>query len=215
MFDMGHAIACMMSNSPFVPQDGIRQVDVGFRPPTISRTTYFSINALVATHQTHDTTHPGFNGGLSSIPQTPTTMDRSQPSSSNLMDNHNRLVADILTRYRTLMMLATVQAEGERNNATPETMAVSGISMKMEFDGLNSSIKDLLSLSRKIKELWVFGPLGQGDPDRKAKDAQIEEDVALVSALLNSLDGRRMRELAQKCGGSWEVLVKEDATTAK
>lgn len=34
------------------------------------------------------------------------------------------------------MMLATVQAEGERSNATPETMAVSGISMKMEFDGL-------------------------------------------------------------------------------
>lgn len=47
-------------------------------------------------------------------------------------------MADILTRYRTLMMLATVQAEGERSNATPETMAVSGISMKMEFDGLVS-----------------------------------------------------------------------------
>ncbi|OAQ69918.1 surfeit locus protein 5 subunit 22 of mediator complex domain-containing protein [Pochonia chlamydosporia 170] len=138
-------------------------------------------------------------------------MDRSQPSSSNLMDNHNRLVADILTRYRTLMMLATVQAEGERNNATPETMAVSGISMKMEFDGLNSSIKDLLSLSRKIKELWVFGPLGQGDPDRKAKEAQIEEDVSQVSALLNGLEGGRMKELAERCGGSWDVLGKDDA----
>ncbi|KJK77246.1 hypothetical protein H634G_06984 [Metarhizium anisopliae BRIP 53293] len=147
-------------------------------------------------------THPSVNGDLSSIPQPPSTMDRSQPSSSNLMDNHNRLVADILTRYRTLMMLATVQAEGERSNATPETMA-------------NSSIKDLLSLSRKIKELWVFGPLGQGDPDRKAKDAQIEDDVALVSGLLNGLDGRRMRDLAHRCGGTWEVLAKEDATTAK
>ncbi|KHN99735.1 uncharacterized protein MAM_02588 [Metarhizium album ARSEF 1941] len=143
-------------------------------------------------------------------------MDRSQPSSSNLMDNHNRLVADILTRYRTLMMLATVQAEGERNNATPETMAVSGISIRMEFDCLNSSIKDLLSLSRKIKELWVFGPLGQDDPERKAKDAQMEEHVAMVSALLNSLDGRRMKELAERCGGSWEVLAKDAAgTTAK
>ncbi|OAA50362.1 hypothetical protein NOR_00812 [Metarhizium rileyi] len=140
-------------------------------------------------------------------------MDRSQPSSSNLMDNHNRLVADILTRYRTLMMLATVQAEGERNNATPETMAVSGISMKMEFEGLNSSIKDLLSLSRKVKELWVFGPLGRGDPDRKAKEAQVEEDVAQVSALLNSLEGRKMKELAERCGGSWEVLGKDDAST--
>lgn len=34
------------------------------------------------------------------------------------------------------MMLATIQAEGERNNANPEAIAVTGISMKMEFDGL-------------------------------------------------------------------------------
>lgn len=54
----------------------------------------------------------------------------------HLTDNHNRLVADILTRYRTLMMLATVQAEQDRNNANPEAMAVTGISIKMEFDGL-------------------------------------------------------------------------------
>ena len=49
---------------------------------------------------------------------------------------HNRLIADILTRYRALMMLATVQAEGDKHNATPESMAVAGISMKMEFDVL-------------------------------------------------------------------------------
>lgn len=53
-------------------------------------------------------------------------------------DTHNRLIADILTRYRTLMMLATVQAEQDRNNANPEAMAVTGISIKMEFDGLVS-----------------------------------------------------------------------------
>lgn len=63
--------------------------------------------------------------------------------SSHLADNHNRLVADILTRYRTLMMLATVQAEQDRNNANPEAMAVTGISIKMEFDGL---VRLLLSL---------------------------------------------------------------------
>ncbi|KFG81446.1 hypothetical protein MANI_024610 [Metarhizium anisopliae] len=95
-------------------------------------------------------------------------------------------------------------------------MAVSGISIKMEFDGLNSSIKDLLSLSRKIKELWVFRLLGQGDPERRAKDAQTEEHVALVSALLNGLNGRRTKELAERCGGSWDVLGKDaTGTTAK
>ncbi|KAJ3472442.1 hypothetical protein NLG97_g10984 [Lecanicillium saksenae] len=66
-------------------------------------------------------------------------MDRSQPASSNLMETHNRLIAAILTHYRTLMMLATVQAEGEQENSTPEAIAVAGISMKMEFDGLVSA----------------------------------------------------------------------------
>lgn len=55
------------------------------------------------------------------------------------LDTHERLIADILTRYRTLMMLATIQAEGERTNEKPEAIAVAGISMRMEFDGLVSS----------------------------------------------------------------------------
>jgi hypothetical protein len=75
----------------------------------------------------------------------------------------------------------------------------------------NSSIKDLLSLSRKIKELWVFGPLGQGDPDRKEKEAQVEQHVAQVSELLNGLDGQRMTALAEKCGGEWQVLEEASA----
>ncbi|POR32808.1 Uncharacterized protein TPAR_06998 [Tolypocladium paradoxum] len=142
-------------------------------------------------------------------------MERSQPASSNLMDIHNRLVADILTRYRTLMMLATVQAEeGDRNNATPETMAVAGISMKMEFDGLYSSIKELLALSRRIKELWVFGPLGSDDADRKAKEAQIERDVARVSGLLNGIEAASMKELAGRHGGAWERLTRNEGETS-
>ncbi|KID68107.1 hypothetical protein MAN_02963, partial [Metarhizium hybridum] len=230
-----------MSNNSCVPRRWAK-LTRSASAPTFPH--HFSIHALIATHQTRDTNTPQrqwrpeqhpttaqHNGSLAALvvqphgfvcpsasnqaPAPPISIVIRPSDTNAAQDNHNRLVADILTRYRTLMMLATVQAEGERSNATPETMAVSGISMKMEFDGLNSSIKDLLSLSRKIKELWVFGPLGQGDPDRKAKDAQIEDDVALVSGLLNGLDGRRMRDLAQRCGGTWEVLAKEDATTAK
>ncbi|KAK5989838.1 hypothetical protein PT974_08100 [Cladobotryum mycophilum] len=141
-------------------------------------------------------------------------MDRSQPASSNLMDIHNRLVADILTRYRALMMLATVQAEGERNNANPEAMSVTGISMKMEFDGMYSSIKEFLTLSRKIKELWVFGHLGKEDIDRKAKEEQLERDVSQVSEMLNQLDSVKMKNLAEANGGTWQPLVKEDPEQA-
>ncbi|KAF4980755.1 hypothetical protein FZEAL_3310 [Fusarium zealandicum] len=131
-------------------------------------------------------------------------MERGQTASANLMDTHNRLIADVLTRYRTLMLLATIQAEGERSNGNPETIAVAGISMKMEFDGLYASIKELLTLSRKIKELWVFGPLNQSDPHRQAKDDGLNRDVSDVARLLDGFDGNAMRELAESCGGTWE-----------
>ncbi|PTB66254.1 hypothetical protein BBK36DRAFT_1141115 [Trichoderma citrinoviride] len=137
-------------------------------------------------------------------------MDRSQPASSNLMDNHNRLVADILTRYRTLMMLATVQAEQDRNNANPEAMAVTGISIKMEFDGLYTSIKEFLTLSRKIKELWVFGPLGIEDDDRKLKQDQLDRHVHRVADLLNAMEASKMKALAESNGASWQPLVREE-----
>ncbi|KAL7920922.1 hypothetical protein ACQKWADRAFT_297092 [Trichoderma austrokoningii] len=137
-------------------------------------------------------------------------MDRSQPASSNLMDTHNRLIADILTRYRTLMMLATVQAEQDRNNANPEAMAVTGISIKMEFDGLYTSIKEFLTLSRKIKELWIFGPLGTQDQDRRAKEEQLDQDVTRVSELLNVMEASKMKSLAEGNGGTWQPLVREE-----
>ncbi|OTA02689.1 hypothetical protein A9Z42_0030670 [Trichoderma parareesei] len=137
-------------------------------------------------------------------------MDRSQPASSNLMDNHNRLIADILTRYRTLMMLATVQAEQDRNNANPEAMAVTGISIKMEFDGLYTSIKEFLTLSRKIKELWVFGPLGIEDDDRKLKQDQLDQHVHRVADLLNAMEASKMKQLAESNGATWQPLVREE-----
>ncbi|KAM0259842.1 hypothetical protein ACHAQJ_003086 [Trichoderma viride] len=126
------------------------------------------------------------------------------------MDTHNRLVADILTRYRTLMMLATVQAEQDRNNANPEAMAVTGISIKMEFDGMYTSIKEFLTLSRKIKELWIFGPLGTEDEDRKTKEEQLDQDVNRVSELLNQMEAAKMKNLAESHGGTWQPLVREE-----
>ncbi|KAL6870156.1 hypothetical protein ACO1O0_001492 [Amphichorda felina] len=126
------------------------------------------------------------------------------------MDSHDRLVADILTRYRTLLMLATIQAEGDRSSDKPEAIAVAGISLKMEFEGLYSSIKELLTLSRKMKELWVFGPLGRDDQGSRAMDEQIRQDVTQVAALLAGVEAKGMRELAEKSGGSWEPVRTDD-----
>ncbi|KAF4119327.1 Surfeit locus protein 5 subunit 22 of Mediator complex [Geosmithia morbida] len=141
-------------------------------------------------------------------------MERSQPSQGNLMaltfeppDTHERLVADILTRYRTILMLATIQAEGDKANTKPQAIAVAGISLRMEFDGLYSSVKELLSLSRKMKELWVFGPLGGDDADARARrEERIETNVGRVADMLGRLQDDKMRSLAEEWGGSWAPL---------
>lgn len=65
-------------------------------------------------------------------------------------------------------------------------------------------------LSRRIKELWVFGPLGTADSDRVAKEAQIERDVAAVAGLLNEMEGADMRALSEAHGGAWERLTREE-----
>ncbi|KAL2693632.1 hypothetical protein Neosp_000192 [[Neocosmospora] mangrovei] len=146
-------------------------------------------------------------------------MDRSQATSANLMGNplkptalEQLLIADILTHYRTLMMLATIQAEGERSNSNPETISVAGISMEMAFDGLYSSIKELLALSRRIKELWVFGPLNQSDTQSQAKEDRIDRDVSEVAGLLDMIDANAMKKLAERCGGTWELQERPTET---
>ncbi|KAM0436633.1 hypothetical protein ACHAPT_002341 [Fusarium lateritium] len=109
-------------------------------------------------------------------------------------------------------MLATIQAEGERSNSNPETISVAGISMEMAFEGLYSSIKELLALSRRIKELWVFGPLNHGDPQAQAKEDRIDHDVSEVAGLLDTIDANAMRELAERCGGTWELQERTSET---
>lgn len=68
-------------------------------------------------------------------------MDRNQDN-ANLLDTHNRLTADIVARFRTLTMLATIQAEASTQNVDPQTIAVTGMSMQMEFEGLVSCSPD-------------------------------------------------------------------------
>jgi hypothetical protein len=57
---------------------------------------------------------------------------------TNLLDTHNRLVADVIAHFRTLTMLATIQTEAAERQIDPQTIAVTGLSMQMEFEGLVS-----------------------------------------------------------------------------
>ncbi|KAL4726423.1 hypothetical protein ACLX1H_007105 [Fusarium chlamydosporum] len=137
-------------------------------------------------------------------------------SSTNLLDKHNKLIFEILRSYRDLMNCATVHGMDSANQKDfeaqtskldykdPETMAAAEIRTQRKFDQLYDNIKELLALSRTIKELWVFGPLDRADGHRQEKEVQIDRDVNEVARLLDNFDMKTMRELAERNGGTYE-----------
>ncbi|KAF4782906.1 hypothetical protein HER10_EVM0004166 [Colletotrichum scovillei] len=141
-------------------------------------------------------------------------MDTSRDS-SNLLDTHNRLIADVLSRFRMLTMLATIQAEGERKNVEPQTVAVTGMSMQMEFEGLHTSIKDLLALSRRLKELWLFGKLGQGEGDARIQADKLQADVVRCAELLNAIQETRFAGIAAAAEGKWVPMGRADGASGE
>ncbi|KAL2110976.1 hypothetical protein VUR80DRAFT_481 [Thermomyces stellatus] len=136
-------------------------------------------------------------------------MDRSQAPYTNLLEEHNRLIAEVLTRYRALVHFATAGADAEGKDPDPAAMGVSRLSMQLEFEGLNTALKDLLALSRRIKELWVFGPLASHDASTRRQADSLERDVLRVATLVNSLEQGAMTSLATECGGVWKEKPKE------
>lgn len=99
-------------------------------------------------------------------------------------------------------MLTTTHVSGEPSADLPSSAAVSSISLRMEFDGLYSSVKELLALSRRMKELWAFGPLG----GREGEGERVEGDVRRVVDLMSQVEGGRVRGGAEQLGGRWEEL---------
>ncbi|KAG7420312.1 hypothetical protein DER46DRAFT_570828 [Fusarium sp. MPI-SDFR-AT-0072] len=150
-------------------------------------------------------------------------MDTSTPT--NLMDKHQKIISEILRSYRDLMNCVTVngmdkekqgdyEAQANKlNYRDPDTMAAAGLRTQRKFDELYESIKELLALTRTIKELWVFGPVDRADEHRKEKEKQIDRDIAEITTLFNKIDANAMRELAEKNGGTWEAQG-EAASTA-
>lgn len=67
-------------------------------------------------------------------------------------------------------------------------------------------------MSRRIKELWVFGPLNHSDTQSQAQEDQIDRDVSEVANIIDTIDANAMKKLAERCGGTWEV--QERATEA-
>lgn len=53
-----------------------------------------------------------------------------------LADTHDRLIAQVLEHFQKLTRLASIHGDGRPETGQPDTSAVNGLSMQIEFEGL-------------------------------------------------------------------------------
>ncbi|KAI1917296.1 hypothetical protein LOZ12_002927 [Ophidiomyces ophidiicola] len=118
-------------------------------------------------------------------------MDPQQPTSKAL---HGRITTDIgqlLQRFENIMAAATV------DNSSHTASAIETYQLDVESTALIRAAEDILSLTRSMKESWLFGRLnvlGEDDKDiqmRKQVDADVQvvretlEDPLLAATILS------------------------------
>lgn len=70
------------------------------------------------------------------------------------------------------------------------------------------SVENLLSLTRRIRELWIVGPLRKpGEGDRT--EETIESEVQKVVGILNQLRANKRQQLVSEGGGYGQFEVRD------
>jgi hypothetical protein len=124
-----------------------------------------------------------------------------------LLEREQTLVDALLLRFRNITELAPLPEGNESKEAT----AAQTFQLKVETAGLVSShsplilrsllyvtititnstkihaAEDLMSLTRELKEMWLFGPLRSLNEGEARANAQIGEDATAVANLIDSL----------------------------
>ncbi|KAL3425010.1 hypothetical protein PVAG01_04291 [Phlyctema vagabunda] len=109
-------------------------------------------------------------------------MDGGQRTTTSLIDREERLVADLLTRFKNLVSLATAPVEA---GATKEVAASQTQQMEVESAALVRAAENLLVLTRELKEMWLAGPLrglGEGEGE-----GTIDDDAKQVGQMVEKL----------------------------
>ncbi|KAI1413645.1 hypothetical protein F5Y13DRAFT_160790 [Hypoxylon sp. FL1857] len=121
---------------------------------------------------------------------------------SNLLDRQNRIVAQILTRFRNMVMAATEPILKTGNIL--EHAALNRLVMETETAGLITQVEALLALNREIKALWIRGPLRQPGEDGR-REAELDEQALSVARLYDQALAMRdeaiRREAAARAQG--------------
>ncbi|RYP42989.1 hypothetical protein DL770_011910 [Monosporascus sp. CRB-9-2] len=126
--------------------------------------------------------------------------DEKGADDENLLDRHNRTVAQILTRFRNIIKAATEPLP--REGAVLEHAALNRFTMQTEMAALITEIQNLLALNREIKALWIRGPLRKpGEND--GLDAEIDrKSVAVADMYQKVMDMFEEKKKAEARAGA-------------
>ncbi|KAK3322945.1 hypothetical protein B0H66DRAFT_555539 [Apodospora peruviana] len=145
-------------------------------------------------------------------------MERDHASTETLLDRENKLIADVLSGFRGLVVHG---AEKVDNIASIGQAGYNSMAMEILMNGLVrflphhpssfsliintrqkiKSTEDLLALTRRLRELWIVGPLKKpGDGDVEAAEG-MQEDAAAILELLTRLRVDSREKMARESGG--------------
>ncbi|KAI1268382.1 hypothetical protein F5Y18DRAFT_227071 [Xylariaceae sp. FL1019] len=104
---------------------------------------------------------------------------------NTLEDRHNRIVAQLLTRFRNM-----IEAVSERVAESATISEGSQLRMRMDREcaALITEVENLLALNRELKQLWITGPLrDSNDAANQAREEHLDEGARVVMSMSNHI----------------------------
>ncbi|KFY63015.1 hypothetical protein V496_04287 [Pseudogymnoascus sp. VKM F-4515 (FW-2607)] len=139
---------------------------------------------------THDGAITHVSPLASPAPLRSSAAPRTGPSTNELMEREQGIVDAMLLRFKNIIELATTN----KGDVTSEVAAAQAFQTNVETQALIRAAQDLLSLTREMKELWLFGPLrglGEGE-EGDSIDDNSKRVVEMVEAMIQERTGREM-----------------------
>ncbi|ODM20639.1 hypothetical protein SI65_03692 [Aspergillus cristatus] len=107
----------------------------------------------------------------------------SQPTAKALHNRINYNISQLLQRFENIMATATVE------NTSHTSTAVETYQLDVESTALIRAAEDILSLTRAMKETWLFGKLdtlGEDERDVKRRE-KLEGDAEAVQKVIEKV----------------------------
>ncbi|KAE8420482.1 surfeit locus protein 5 subunit 22 of mediator complex-domain-containing protein [Aspergillus pseudocaelatus] len=104
----------------------------------------------------------------------------SQPTSKALHYRINTNISQLLQRFENIMATATVESTSHTSTA------VETYQLDVESTALVRAAEDILSLTRTMKETWLFGKLntlGEDESDVKRRE-ELERDADAIQTAI-------------------------------